>query len=374
MDRLRTAADEAVARAAALEANSSAERENLLTDLDAARAAIEQLEERAAAANAALGALEAQAASDRGELLHQLAEARADAEQLAARILAEESEAAAERRQLLADLDAANAEANRLAKQLEDTSLDAQELAATADELLSIADAELEASRAERARLQAEVAGALEEQGQLLILVDVLRDQLAWPRKSWQRRGATSKNAKRKRTPLKLSWSGQRRRTVSSQESCAPSKSRSGDFAMRSHPCSCRKPSVHTLRLASLLIPGIPPEVPREPRLQNRWNQLHDQTDEAIVRAYLDPEFYRASNPDVAAQGADPVDHYREHGKAERRDPHPEFSTSAYLQLHPDLAPDENPFAHAMRAGWTPTRYNPRAFRGARSPGDTGWR
>ena len=36
----------------------------------------------------------------------------------------------------------------------------------------------------------------------------------------------------------------------------------------------------------------------------------HDQTDEAIVRAYLDPEFYRARNPDVAAQGADPVDHY----------------------------------------------------------------
>ena len=45
---------------------------------------------------------------------------------------------------MLADLDAANAEANRLAKQLEATSLEAQELAATADELLSLADAELE--------------------------------------------------------------------------------------------------------------------------------------------------------------------------------------------------------------------------------------
>ena len=81
------------------------------------------------------------------------------------------------------------------------------------------------------------------------------------------------------------------------------------------------------------------------------------------MRAYLDPEFYRARNPDVAAQGADPVDHYREHGTAERRDPHPEFSTSAYLQLHPDLAPGENPFAHAVRAGWTPTGSDPRAFR-----------
>ena len=79
---------------------------------------------------------------------------------------------------MLADLDAANAEANRLAKQLEDTSLDAQELAATADELLSIADAELEASRAERDRLQAEVADALEEHGQLLVLVENLEGAL----------------------------------------------------------------------------------------------------------------------------------------------------------------------------------------------------
>ena len=79
---------------------------------------------------------------------------------------------------MLADLDAANAEANRLAKQLEDTSLDAQELAATADELLSIADAELEASRAERDRLQTEVADTLEEHGQLLILVEHLEGAL----------------------------------------------------------------------------------------------------------------------------------------------------------------------------------------------------
>src|SRR5215204_573333 len=178
MERLRTAADEAVARAAALAASSSAERESLLTDLDAARTTIEQLEEQAASVSAALGALEAQAASDRAELLQELAEARADAEQLTARILAAESEAEAERGHILSAVDAANAEANRLAKQLEDTSVDAQELAATADELLSIADAELEASRADRDRLQAEVADALEERCQLLILVEHLEAAL----------------------------------------------------------------------------------------------------------------------------------------------------------------------------------------------------
>ena len=104
--------------------------------------------------------------------------ARVDAEQLTARILAAESEAEAERAHMLADLDAANAEANRLAKQLEDTSLDAQELAATAEELLSIADAELEGFRAEQNRLQAEVADALEEHGQLLGLVENLEAAL----------------------------------------------------------------------------------------------------------------------------------------------------------------------------------------------------
>ena len=177
VDRLRTAADEAVP---ALRHSRQLERRaGELADRSSRRAAtIEQLEERAAGANAALGALEAQAASDRAELLQELTEARADAEQLTARILAAESEADAERRQMLADLDAANAEANRLAKQLEDTSLDAQELAATADELLSIADAELEASRAERDRLQAEVADALEEHGQLLVLVEHLEAAL----------------------------------------------------------------------------------------------------------------------------------------------------------------------------------------------------
>ena len=178
LDRLRTAAQEAVSRAAAIEANASAEREKLLTGLEAARAKIEQLEEQAATANAVLGALETQAAADRGDLLQELKEARADAEQLTARILAAESEAEAGRGDMLSALDAANAEANRLAKQLEDTSLDAQELAETADELLSIADAELEASRADRHRLQAEVADALEERCQLLILVEHLEAAL----------------------------------------------------------------------------------------------------------------------------------------------------------------------------------------------------
>jgi glycosyltransferase involved in cell wall biosynthesis len=178
VDRLRTAADEAVSRAAVLETRSDVEREKLLTDLEAARVNIGQLEEQVASANAALGALEAQAAADRGELLRELEQARATAEQLSTRVLAAESEAVAERRQMLAELDAANSETNRLAKQVEDTSHHAEELAATADELLSAADAELEASRAEQNRLRAEITDAVEQHGQLLLLVEHLEAAL----------------------------------------------------------------------------------------------------------------------------------------------------------------------------------------------------
>ena len=76
---------------------------HLLTDLEAARATVAQLEEQAADANAALGALETQAALERDELLQELTGARADAEQANARILVAASEAAAERTQILAD-------------------------------------------------------------------------------------------------------------------------------------------------------------------------------------------------------------------------------------------------------------------------------
>ncbi len=172
--RLRVEAGEAVAHAASLEAQSSAERENLLTDLHAARTSVGQLEERVVSTNAALAALEAQAASDRAKLLQELTEARADGERLAVRIL----EAESERGRMLADLGAANTEANRLAKQLEDKLVEGQELAATADELLFSADAELEASRAERDRLQAEIADAIAEHGRLLTVVEHLEDAL----------------------------------------------------------------------------------------------------------------------------------------------------------------------------------------------------
>ncbi len=206
MNRFRTAASAADARATELEANSNAEREILLSDLRAARTTVEQLEARAVSDSVALGALEAQAVSDRAELLHELTEARVDAEQLTARILAAESEAEAERSHMREDLDAANAEANRLAKQLETTSLEARDLATTADELLSLADAELKAALTERNRLQAEVADALAEHGRLLASFEHLEDTLERTVASLDERERTAAAAARESATLRAGF------------------------------------------------------------------------------------------------------------------------------------------------------------------------
>ena len=61
---------------------------------------------------------------------------------------------------------------------LDATSLESEDLAAAANELLSLADAELKASLAERNRLQAEVAEALADHGRLLASVEHLEARL----------------------------------------------------------------------------------------------------------------------------------------------------------------------------------------------------
>jgi hypothetical protein len=61
---------------------------------------------------------------------------------------------------------------------------------------------------------------------------------------------------------------------------------------------------------------------------------------EAIDRATLlrvfDPDWYRSQYPDVAAFGQDPLDHYREHGWLEGRDPCLLFDTGFYIGQLPE--------------------------------------
>lgn len=72
----------------------------------------------------------------------------------------------------------------------------------------------------------------------------------------------------------------------------------------------------------------------------------------AAVTEAFDREFYLAANPDVAAAGTDPVEHYVTTGWQEGRDPSPHFSTHHYLDANPDVEQAGiNPFAHYLTAG-----------------------
>jgi hypothetical protein len=355
VDRLRTAADEAVSRAAALEANSSSERESLLIDLDAARASIAQLEERAAGANAALGALEAQAASDRGEMLQELAEARADAERLTARIVAAESEAAAERTQLLADLDVAKAEAKRLARQLADKSLEAEELALTANELLSTADAELEASRAKNDRLQSELAEKLEEQGQLLILVEHLEAALASATATLGEREQAAAAVARESDARRAEFDAERTRLLNEIEAARTDLEnarsevellqnelqmlRSEAASERAAFDALRDAAAHTAELEvalgahRALLHTLQSVTNRRTSRRRSLSQLGTwllpptPTKLNYLRQYLalrrsgefDVDSYLLANPDVLAAGINPLMHYVQYGCGEGR-------------------------------------------------------
>ena len=66
----------------------------------------------------------------------------------------------------------------------------------------------------------------------------------------------------------------------------------------------------------------------------------------------FDKEYYLARNPDVAAEGLDPIQHYVRSGAAEGRDPSRLFDTSAYMETHPELVTSGvNPLLHYVLYG-----------------------
>ncbi len=67
----------------------------------------------------------------------------------------------------------------------------------------------------------------------------------------------------------------------------------------------------------------------------------------------FDAAYYLAHNPDVAAAGANPLQHYLQYGWKEGRDPNAYFSTSWYLGRNPDVAAaGVNPLKHFENYGW----------------------
>ncbi len=65
--------------------------------------------------------------------------------------------------------------------------------------------------------------------------------------------------------------------------------------------------------------------------------------------AYFDGAWYIEHYPDVAASGLNPLTHYLQAGAAELRNPHPRFDAAYYAGQHPDAA--ANPLLHHLRIG-----------------------
>jgi hypothetical protein len=77
----------------------------------------------------------------------------------------------------------------------------------------------------------------------------------------------------------------------------------------------------------------------------------------AITSNGFDPAFYLARNPDVAATGTDPYQHYLNYGWKEGRDPNAYFSTLGYLNDNRDIkTAGLNPLLHYDAFGWRESR------------------
>lgn len=76
---------------------------------------------------------------------------------------------------------------------------------------------------------------------------------------------------------------------------------------------------------------------------------------QAVARDPLfDAGYYLAHNPDVAASGLDPYQHYLAYGAHEGRNPDAFFDTSLYLRQNPDVERGNtiNPLRHYELYGW----------------------
>jgi glycosyltransferase involved in cell wall biosynthesis len=72
----------------------------------------------------------------------------------------------------------------------------------------------------------------------------------------------------------------------------------------------------------------------------------------ARLKTEFDIPYYRATTPEVAAQGTDPVGHYNKVGWRKGLDPSPLFCTRHYLAANPDVAQAKiNPFKHFVTTG-----------------------
>lgn len=69
-------------------------------------------------------------------------------------------------------------------------------------------------------------------------------------------------------------------------------------------------------------------------RLRGNTSNIHA----ASAKLLVDPDWYKAQNPDIADLDVDPAEHFASNGLYEGRDPSLHFSSDWYMQQNPDLA------------------------------------
>jgi len=106
-------------------------------------------------------------------------------------------------------------------------------------------------------------------------------------------------------------------------------------------------------------VPAVAVEVPSLP--------LIEADHRALAAPHFDADYYLARNPDVRADGLDPLDHFLQHGWRESRAPHSGFDVAYYLAANPDVAAaGMNPLLHYLWAGKAEGRLPRRPLDGAR--------
>ncbi|MBN2427402.1 MAG: class I SAM-dependent methyltransferase [Deltaproteobacteria bacterium] len=78
---------------------------------------------------------------------------------------------------------------------------------------------------------------------------------------------------------------------------------------------------------------------------------LNKQRDVVKNSGLFDAAWYLQQYPDVAKNGADPIEHYFQFGAEEGRNPSPNFDTKRYLRENPNLKQAYNPFYHYIVFG-----------------------
>jgi len=94
------------------------------------------------------------------------------------------------------------------------------------------------------------------------------------------------------------------------------------------------------------------PEAVAEPIPVKSKRRPKRNDDRDLLETAFEAKYYLAANPDVAAAGVDPLDHFMTSGWREGRNPSLWFSVANYLEFYPDVAEAGiNPFLHYLMAG-----------------------